>query len=494
MSRIACISLPEFPLQLLLHAHPEWCDLPAAVVDRDKAQGVILHSNRHARAVRILPGMRYAAALSLASQLRAGVVSDDAVSENIDTLAGRLRFYSPEVEPSADEPGVFWLDADGLSLLYPSLKKWAELVHADLTGAGFYAAVAVGASRFGTYATALTARDVTVFESADAERSHVRGVRLDRLGVDPKLRETLARLGITNVGGFLDLPANGIKKRFGEDVHRLYRLAKDDLFAPLQSQPPREPVLVSVHLDHAETNLERLMAVVERHLQSLLRTLDVRAEVLAAVNVRIMFDDGGKSAERLQPATPTLDVAQILELIHLRLGTMKLTSGVVDVDLELEGTPAERRQGELFVERSPRDLEAVARAFARLRAELGEQAVVRAVPRDGHLPEAQFEWEPVHALEVPRARAVPIPPRVRRVYARPISFSPLRRHAADRHLLAHIDDGSVLETLGPYIVSGGWWQREVQREYYYVRTANGRTLWMYYDRHRMGWYLHGEVE
>ena len=45
-----------------------------------------------------------------------------------------------------------------------------------------------------------------------------------------------------------------------------------------------------------------------------------------------------------------------------------------------------------------------------------------------------------------------------------------------------------------YIVSGGWWQREVQREYYYVRTANGRTLWMYYDRHRMGWYLHGEVE
>jgi protein ImuB len=61
-------------------------------------------------------------------------------------------------------------------------------------------------------------------------------------------------------------------------------------------------------------------------------------------------------------------------------------------------------------------------------------------------------------------------------------------------LIRHIDEGTVRETFGPYVVSGGWWAREVQREYYFVRTAGGRALWMFYDRRRMGWFIQGEVE
>ena len=66
MDRMACIDLPAFPLQLLLRRHPEWREHPAAVVDADKPQGVILWVNEHARSMRIRPGMRYAAGLSLA--------------------------------------------------------------------------------------------------------------------------------------------------------------------------------------------------------------------------------------------------------------------------------------------------------------------------------------------------------------------------------------------------------------------------------------------
>jgi protein ImuB len=86
------------------------------------------------------------------------------------------------------------------------------------------------------------------------------------------------------------------------------------------------------------------------------------------------------------------------------------------------------------------------------------------------------------------------PPLVRRIYARPLPFSPGRHREAEAELIRHIDEGTVRETLGPYIVSGGWWSREVQREYYFVRTSNGRALWMFYDRRRMGWFIHGEVE
>jgi protein ImuB len=36
--------------------------------------------------------------------------------------------------------------------------------------------------------------------------------------------------------------------------------------------------------------------------------------------------------------------------------------------------------------------------------------------------------------------------------------------------------------------------REVRRDYYFVETRRGELLWIYYDRRRRGWFLHGRVE
>jgi len=168
--------------------------------------------------------------------------------------------------------------------------------------------------------------------------------------------------------------------------------------------------------------------------------------------------------------------------------------GVTAVRIECDGASATHVQQEMFAARPARDVAAAARALARVRAELGDHAVVKAVLRDGHLPEARFDWKPVDTVALPTPRAVRMPPRVRRVFTRPVAFSPGRQRHAEAELIRHIDEGTVRETLGPYIVSGGWWSREIQREYYFVRTSNDRVLWMYYDRRRMGWFIQGEVE
>ena len=137
MDRMACVNLPAMPLQVLMRSHPEWERLPAAVVDRDKPSGLIKWVNERARANRILPGMRYAAGLGLAHELRAGVVTDDEIATQVEKLTRRLARFSPDVEPSGKEPGVFWIDVSGLQRLYPSLEQWSQLVKSDLYSGGF---------------------------------------------------------------------------------------------------------------------------------------------------------------------------------------------------------------------------------------------------------------------------------------------------------------------------------------------------------------------
>lgn len=47
---------------------------------------------------------------------------------------------------------------------------------------------------------------------------------------------------------------------------------------------------------------------------------------------------------------------------------------------------------------------------------------------------------------------------------------------------------------GPFRISGGWWVKTVERDYYYVETQRGDVLWVFYDRPRRRWFLHGFVD
>jgi protein ImuB len=151
MDRRACVDLPALPLQILFRSHPGWQNQPAVVVDRDKPQGVILWSNERARKFRILPGMRYAAGLALERELRAGVVPENQITREVDRLTRRLGNFTSGVEPCTREPGIFWLNANGLGHLFSSFQEWATAIRQNLNRAGFRAFISVGFTRFGSY-------------------------------------------------------------------------------------------------------------------------------------------------------------------------------------------------------------------------------------------------------------------------------------------------------------------------------------------------------
>ncbi|MES1255624.1 MAG: DNA polymerase Y family protein [Acidobacteriota bacterium] len=479
MDRLACVDVPALPLQMLLRMQPAWVNLPVAVVEDDRPHAPVLFLNERARRAGVRQGQRYATALGLSTDLRAAVVPRTQLEQTVALLVEGLRRYSPHVEPAADAPGVFWLDASGLNRLYPSLQAWAKAVRLDLQRADFRATVAVGVTRFGTYALARSYRSTAICVEAGEERSAVQRVLLAHLDLQPDTLARLQTLGITTVGEFLRLPEDGIRQRFGAAADALYQSASGRRWTPLVPVPADEPHERELHFDAPETNTEGLVFVVKRLLDAVLAGLRQRAQAVAELSLSLMLDDRTSRLERVRPASPTVDAAQLLALVRLRLDALRLPAGIITLRLAAAPCSAAPPQRQLLAE-IRRDADAANQALARVRAECGDDCVVRASVRDAHLPAARFGWERLDRVTTEaRAQVVAARPLVRRIYAQPIP-------------LAH---GSRLPALaGPYILSGGWWGGGVRRDYYFAHTGEGNLQWLYHDHRQARVFLQGGVE
>ena len=337
VDRTACIDLRALPLQLLMRRHPEWRQRPVAVVEQEKPQSPILWVNSAAAGAGIRPGMRYASGLSLDRNLCAGTVSEKEIGSAIRQVHELLADFSPGVEPSEDEPGVFWIDASGLDKLYGSFENWTRQMAVRLTREDLPASIVVGFSRFGSYAIAKAENRVTVLPSLEMEEVCSRKVRLQHLRISPSLRDRLEKLGIHTVGDFLDLPQGGIARHLGQEGWTLYRLAAGELSLPLQSRMIPEPLRVRVELEEPESNAARLLFRIKQLLDPLLMAAADRSRKVSVLRLQLLLEDGDRRLESIQPARPTLKVSVLLDLVRLRLESLSLPAPPVEIALEVEG-------------------------------------------------------------------------------------------------------------------------------------------------------------
>ncbi|MFO1053752.1 MAG: DNA polymerase Y family protein [Planctomycetota bacterium] len=505
MERLACVDVPALPLQVLLQRESEWAGHPVAVVERDEPQGRILWVNEAARRARVLPGRRYAEGLSLTAELRAATVDADAITSAVEGLCRGLAQYSPVVEPSTAEPGVFWMDARGLCGLFASLEEWAEGVVAQIAGLGFVARIVVGFTRFRSYAIARGREGARwqVIASPQDETRRADSVRLDRLGIAPRLRDALDRLGIDTVGGLRRLPPGGLLERFGKDAHGLHEIVlgrgTDALVPHFEIPTPvdrfvRDP-------EDPRLDAQGLVFLGKQGIGRLCHDLAARGEALKTLHVTILLDGAEPITTQVTPADPTLDEMQITEIFRLRIEsiaqqTLESLPGGVDLDgleLRCESVRATREQLELFAEAPRRDPKVVDRVLARLRARLGDAAVCRAVLRAGHLPEARFRFEPLQHLATADHGGEVSPILVRRILQRPQPLGD-QRPGPDGWFAGGLEAGPVRRLHGPYVVSGGWWAVEQHREYHFAETDRGDVLWLFHDRARRRWFTQGQVE
>jgi protein ImuB len=504
LRRIACVDMPDLPLQMLLRANPSYRDAPVALVLEERPEAELLILNSKALALRLSTGMRFGAAKSLVPGLRVGTVSSLEAEQMVGELVRDLQTFSPHVERDPVHAGVFYVDPSGLSHLYGGEASWARCLHRYLSARQFHAAVVVGFGRALSYASARVTRGVRVFEREEQALEHARQVSFERLALTPKLRVGLERIGLSTLGDLALFGADQLGLRFGVEASRWAAVARGQEVMPLCPEPHYEAPRREVEVEPPDADVARLCFSIKQGLDQLVEDVRQRGASVRALWLRLQFERGGESVQRLEPSAATRNAPLLLELLRLRLTSLSLSDLVARVVLEAELT--ELAPGQIAIFAPKRDLAAGNRALARLRASYGDDVVCRASLEDAHLPEAKYRWTGLTNMELPARRVKPETedgelvdertpaPLVRRVLLKPEPLAGSFEVDPSTGALSLVHAGARLALHGPYRVSGGWWVREVARDYYYARTPGEQWLWVFFDVPRNAWFLHALVD
>ncbi|MEM7137073.1 MAG: DNA polymerase Y family protein [Myxococcota bacterium] len=492
MKRIACVLLPVLPVQIVLRQKPHWYGSPIAIVDDPGPHGRITHLNALARTLRLRVGMRQSVARDLVPQLHTAVVSHEEINGVMGELVSSLQTFSPKVE-AIDHPGAFHLDPEGLRRLYGGYRNWATCIHRYLRARHWRSAITVGFHRYRSLAVATLDTGVTILQSAAQETERSNQTPLGEFDLPGDACENLRALGIETLGDLLALPSGELHSRFGEATRRLHDRFSEGLQLPIQPHVFDDPSRISFQIDPPDDDQHRLLFAIKGALHSLLHQVRARGQAVESLSLSFHLERAPLHRERVAPASPMVDLMLLLELIRLRLGEIKLAGAVEEVEIVAQTVRAQSEQSALPGHQSVLDRGAAHRALARIRAAYGEQSVTKASLREAHLPEASFAWEPIQQTALPTNARLDNPAMVRRVFARPKPLA-ARKPTQPEEGPSLSKDQSIEHLYGPYRVSGGWWKRLVERDYYYAETDHGDLLWLFYDRPRKRWFLHGVLD
>ena len=503
--RIACLRLPDFPLQQLFRRLPEWRGRPVAWLEALKPEAPLRYLSCEAQKRGLNPGMRYATALGLVPDLLAQSCDEPELQRADKQILKLLRKFSPVIFRGSGHlaNGLYLLDVRGLSRAFSGIKKWADLLLTALKGAGWEVALAVGYAPFACEMATYRLRPNAPprhFENRREEEHQTLRMPLNLFGLVPDQVRRLQRFGIVCLEDFLALDGEEVRTRFGGDLLEFYGKAHDALFTELVPVPEEEPLWEHRGFPEPSLDLATILQAMKELLHRLIPRLIRREEGVAEMRVWLLTEDGQRSEHRIKPSYPSADANWLERLASLRLQSyferhpLRWGQRVERVVLALIGEPDPEPQEELFSSwawtADPgnsllcRDRQAALWALAQLRAEYGESCLRQAFLYDHALPGRDHGWEVVK--ESPTwfkggSDTLSLEPdrRVRRQLKVPICASKTDRWK-DKH--------------GPYQIDGDWWEASPFHRSYYFAQEKDQTGWLYREEEQESFFVQGWVQ
>ncbi|HVS33492.1 MAG TPA: DNA polymerase Y family protein [Thermoanaerobaculia bacterium] len=515
MSRIACFSVPMFPLAARLRCEPELLQEAVAVVEGNGNSAHVVAATRRARSKGIRPGHSLAQARSIVPKLIARGRDNEAERTAQEALLEIAETFSPRVEDAGE--GVVFVDIAGLE------RHWGEAA-AEASGLGPRASgesdaggghevllgraamrrceaiglpvrVGIAASKLAARVAAELAKSPTVV-AAGNEAGFLAPLPLTRLSPELGAATTLHRWGITSIGDLAGLPESEVASRLGELGRELHYAARGIDPRPLIPRPLPPDFREGMELEWPLVALEPFLFIANAALDRLSKRLETVGFSCTRLELTLTLEPDGFHVRAIELPAPTRDVKTMLTL--LRLDLEKTPPGAPVTGFSLVAHPDRPRRAQLSLF-GPAALspERLATTIARLISILGDGRVGMAMPVDGHLPEryAIADYAPP-----PPPTTRPRPKKSRgllavRVFRPPVPVE-VNTHVIDGETqIAAIHGegdhaGEARVSSGPWRIEEGWWaEKRNDREYWDAELTRGGIYRLYRDRVSGEWFL-----
>jgi protein ImuB len=421
-------------------------------------------------------------------------------------VAAWCQRYSPSVgwktvsalPASAAPPDALWLDIQGIGPLFGGEDRLAEDLARELTERGLFPRIGSAGTIGSAWAMTFGTEPVAIVPPGK-QREALGPLPISALRLTEEPLARLEQLGIGTIGQACELPRQGLRARFGEEL--LVRLdqvlgAAEEVIEPHQPPPEFEAHWVLEHPTQRREEIEFILGELSGQLAEQLRQRQRGALQLA---VRLDVAGAGPVLCNVGLYRPAASRRHLLDLVTLQIQRLSLAEAVGRISLAATLTsPLQASQRLLFAD-EPRQASALALLVDRLSSRLGPQRVLQLRLRRDAVPERAVELVP-YVTNTARKPAPAAPQGGSLSYRPLVLLSPPVEVAAT----AIMPDGPplrfqyeramhvVARHWGPERIEAGWWRAGgVRRDYYRVETTSGARYWLFRELKQGHWFLHG---
>ncbi|MET2830066.1 DUF6504 family protein [Mesorhizobium shangrilense] len=475
--------------------------------------------DERAEALHLKRGMGIADARAMHPSIDIVEADPEADRRLLEGLADWCDRYTPLVALDGSD-GLF-LDVTGCTHLFGGERAMLDDILSRFFHQGFDVRAGLAATPGAAWAAARFSGDRIV--AGGGEEELLAPLPLAALRIEPAIRDSLESVGLRTAGAVMATPRAPLARRFGASLLLRLDQALGRLDEAVSPRLPVAPLSVERHLAEPVTlteEIERLVGMLATTLKSDLERRGEGARTLALLLFRV---DGAVSRIALGTSRPMREPMLIQKLFHERLAALEqdIDAGygfdLVRLSV-LSAAAFDMQQADLTGEVTD-DGADIALFADRIRARLGESAVLKPVLVESHLPERAVATIPF--TEAPRKTTppkkpdritTPVPTTVFR-QERPIrlfrSPEPVEVPATEmpegpplnfrwRRALYR-----VTRAEGPERIAAEWWREASSdeaastRDYFRIEDADGRRYWLYRQGLYGGsqaaprWFMHG---
>ena len=488
------LHLASLPLEVYARALRDSGDAgPLAVVGTQGSQSFIVACNDAAKKRGVKTGMLPAAASALASDLQLAPRNFAFETAALERIAAWAIQFTPAV--SIAPPSAVLLEIAGSLTLFGGLKPLWNAVAEGLRTLGY-------TSRMACAPTPLAAQWFTRaglavrLRHADALKVSLPGLPVEAMDVAPDAIALLQNVGANTIGQVLALPRDGVARRLGQSVLDDLDRARGVVPDPRTYFTPPSVFKASQPLPAPAHDAEMLLFAARRMLVELCGYLSATAS--GAQRLAFSFEHHRREPTRiaLSLVAASRDAEHLTNVLRERLARTALPCPATAIALESEILLPLAASNLSLIPDAGRNEEAAAHLIEKLRARLGDEAVLGVKRHADHRPERA--WRTCE----PGGKSTTDTPKVRRressdAPANDITSRPLWLLARPRPL-TEIDDAPCYEgrlslVAGPERIESGWWDgHDVMRDYFVAANPSEAMLWIYRERRPQGrWFLHG---